>query len=53
MNAPQLLRKEVILGRYIEQELSQYTYDTKEEYNKVYNSTLAFYRRYGTEMIVK
>jgi hypothetical protein len=53
MNAPQLLRKEVLLARMIEQELFQYAYDSKEEYNKVFDSTLAFYRRFGTEMIVK
>lgn len=53
MTAPQLLRKEVLLARMIEQELSVYNYDSPEEYNKVFDSTLAFYRRFGTEMIVK
>lgn len=53
MNAPQLLAKEMPLVRMIEQELSVYNYDSPEEYNTVFNSALAFYRRFGTEMTVQ
>ena len=53
MTAPELLRNEMVLVRMIEKELSVYTHDSREEYNKVFDSTLAFYRRFGTEMIVK
>jgi len=53
MNAPQLLRKEVQLVRMIEQELAQYNYNSLEEYNAVFDSTLSFYRKFGSEMIVK
>lgn len=52
INAAQLLQKEIQLVRMIEQELVPYIYNSKQEYDAVFNSTLAFYRRYGTEMIV-
>jgi len=47
MTAPELLAREMPLVRMIEKQLSVYTYDSREEYMRVFDSSIAFYRMFG------
>ena len=52
--APELLKAEMPLVRHIERELTQHGYEKgTEEFNKMFNHSMAFYRKFGNVDLIK